>query len=345
MVTKVVTAASSTTTAILKLGAISRPGEVLGAREASWRRFSSQTIPPSGKYGGRHTVTMIPSDGIGPKVRVSSNADKEDVRSAIVAIRRNRVALKGNIETNHNLPPSYKSRNNVLRTSLDLYANVIHCKSPPGVVTRHKNRDSLIVRETTEGECSSLEHDSVSGVSLSIAEYAFRLAQETGRKKVTAVHKADVMKLGVGLFLQCCKEVAAGYPSITFESMIVDNTTMQLVSWPQQFDVMVMPNLYGNMVNNVCTGLVGGPGLVAGANYGHVYAMFETATQNTGKSIANKNIANPTDTLLASCMMLDHLKLHSYATSIRKAVLPSSPSTPPSSCAAYLLAPNKLFVR
>ncbi|KAF6390154.1 isocitrate dehydrogenase (NAD(+)) 3 non-catalytic subunit gamma [Rhinolophus ferrumequinum] len=352
---------------------------------------------------------MIPGDGIGPElmlhvksvfrhacvpvdfeeVHVSSNADEEDIRNAIMAIRRNRVALKGNIETNHNLPPSHKSRNNILRTSLDLYANVIHCKSLPGVVTRHRDIDILIVRENTEGEYSSLEHEvsqaqatprpsrlmgagdepgqcqrprrlwkvkaklvldarlgqdpglvslspsqSVAGVveslkiitkakSLRIAEYAFKLAQERGRKKVTAVHKANIMKLGDGLFLQCCKEVAACYPQITFESMIVDNTTMQLVSHPQQFDVMVMPNLYGNIVNNVCAGLVGGPGLVAGANYGHVYAVFETATRNTGKSIANKNIANPTATLLASCMMLDHLKLHSYATSIRKAVLAS----------------------
>ncbi|XP_036616864.1 isocitrate dehydrogenase [NAD] subunit gamma 1, mitochondrial-like [Trichosurus vulpecula] len=325
MATKVVTAASSTAKAIFKLGAISRPWE-----------------PPSAKYGGRHTVTMIPGDGIGPElmlqvksvfrhacvpvdfeeVQVSSNADEEDIRNAIMAIRRNRVALKGNIETNHNLPPSYKSRNNILRKSL------------PGVVTRHKDIDILIVRENTEGEYSSLEHESVSGMveslkiitkakSLRVAEYAFCLAQETGRKKVTAVHKANIMKLGDGLFLRCCKEVAAGYPNITFESMIADNTTIQLVSRPQQFDVMVMPNLYGNIINNVCAGLVGGPGLVAGANYGHVYAVFETATRNTGKSIANKNIANPTATLLASCMMLDHLKLHSYATSIRKAVLAS----------------------
>ncbi|XP_029096558.1 isocitrate dehydrogenase [NAD] subunit gamma, mitochondrial isoform X2 [Monodon monoceros] len=297
---------------------------------------------------------MIPGDGIGPElmlhvksvfrhacvpvdfeeVHVSSNADEEDIRNAIMAIRRNRVALKGNIETNHNLPPSHKSRNNILRTSLDLYANVIHCKSLPGVVTRHRDIDILIVRENTEGEYSSLEHESVAGVveslkiitearSLRIAEYAFKLARESGRKKVTAVHKANIMKLGDGLFLQCCRAVAARYPQITFENMIVDNTTMQLVSRPQQFDVMVMPNLYGNIVNNVCAGLVGGPGLVAGANYGHVYAVFETATRNTGKSIANRNIANPTATLLASCMMLDHLKLHSYATSIRKAVLAS----------------------
>ncbi|KAK1346349.1 hypothetical protein QTO34_000203 [Cnephaeus nilssonii] len=368
MALKVAMAVGGPAKAVLRPALLCRPWEVLGANEAPRRSIS----PPSAKYGGRHTVTMIPGDGIGPElmlhvksvfrhacvpvdfeeVHVSSNADEEDIRNAIMAIRRNRVALKGNIETNHNLPPSYKSRNNILRTSLDLYANVIHCKSLPGVVTRHRDIDILIVRENTEGEYSSLEHEvsenqaaplsswvtgkspSVAGVveslkiitktkSLRIAEYAFKLAHETGRKKVTAVHKANIMKLGDGLFLQCCKEVAARYPQITFENMIVDNTTMQLVSRPQQFDVMVMPNLYGNIVNNVCAGLVGGPGLVAGANYGHVYAVFETATRNTGKSIANKNIANPTATLLASCMMLDHLKLHSYATSIRKAVLAS----------------------
>ncbi|XP_032963523.1 isocitrate dehydrogenase [NAD] subunit gamma, mitochondrial isoform X3 [Rhinolophus ferrumequinum] len=305
MALKVAKAFGGSAKAVLRPALLCRPWEVLGAHEAPWRSFSQQTIPPSAKYGGRHTVTMIPGDGIGPElmlhvksvfrhacvpvdfeeVHVSSNADEEDIRNAIMAIRRNRVALKGNIETNHNLPPSHKSRNNILRTSLDLYANVIHCKSLPGVVTRHRDIDILIVRENTEGEYSSLEHESVAGVveslkiitkakSLRIAEYAFKLAQERGRKKVTAVHKANIMKLGDGLFLQCCKEVAACYPQITFESMIVDNTTMQ-------------------------------------------------ATRNTGKSIANKNIANPTATLLASCMMLDHLKLHSYATSIRKAVLAS----------------------
>uniref|UniRef100_A0A674GEZ9 Isocitrate dehydrogenase [NAD] subunit, mitochondrial n=1 Tax=Taeniopygia guttata TaxID=59729 RepID=A0A674GEZ9_TAEGU len=313
-----------------------------------------RSIPPPAKYGGRHTVTLIPGDGIGPElmlhvkevfrhacvpvdfeeVRVSSEAPEEDVQNAITAIRRNGVALKGNIETNHNLPPSHKSRNNLIRTSLDLYANVIHCRSLPGVETRHRDIDILIVRENTEGEYSSLEHESVAGVveslkiitagrSRRIAHYAFGLARAAARRSVTAVHKANIMKLGDGLFLQCCREVAAEYPEITFRSMIVDNTTMQLVSRPQQFDVMVMPNLYGNIVNNVCAGLVGGPGLVPGANYGHDYAVFETATRNTGKSIANRNIANPTAALLAACMMLDHLRLHGHASTIRQAVLAS----------------------
>ncbi|XP_038863811.1 isocitrate dehydrogenase [NAD] subunit gamma, mitochondrial-like isoform X2 [Salvelinus namaycush] len=323
--------------------------EVFGATVSSRREKS--TVPPPAKYGGRHTVTLIPGDGIGPEllnhvkelfrfscvpvdfevVNVSS-ATEDDINNAITAIRRNGVALKGNIETLHTLPASHKSRNNLLRTSLDLYANVMHCKSLPGVQTRHNNIDIMIIRENTEGEYSSLEHESVSGVveclkiitrtnSLRIAEYAFKLAREKGRKRVTAVHKANIMKLGDGLFLQCCREVAAGYPDIAFDAMIVDNTTMQLVSKPQQFDVMVMPNLYGNVVSNVCAGLVGGPGLVPGANYGRDYAVFETATRNTGKSIADKNIANPTAMLLASCMMLDHLKLHDYATMIRNAVL------------------------
>uniref|UniRef100_A0A8C9VLS7 Isocitrate dehydrogenase [NAD] subunit, mitochondrial n=1 Tax=Scleropages formosus TaxID=113540 RepID=A0A8C9VLS7_SCLFO len=310
-------------------------------------------VPPPAKYGGQHTVTLIPGDGIGPEllnhvrevfrfscvpvdfevVNVnSSRADEDDINNAITAIRRNGVALKGNIETNHTMPPSFKSRNNLMRTSLDLYANMMHCQSLPGVQTRHKNIDIIIIRENTEGEYSSLEHESVSGVveslkiitrlnSLRIADYAFRLAREKGRRRVTAVHKANIMKLGDGLFLQCCREVASGYPDITFDSMIVDNTTMQLVCKPQQFDVMVMPNLYGNVVSNVCAGLVGGPGLVPGANYGRDYAMFETATRNTGKSIANKNIANPTAMLLASCLLLDHLKLHEYATTIRNAIL------------------------
>ncbi|XP_022619040.1 isocitrate dehydrogenase [NAD] subunit gamma, mitochondrial-like [Seriola lalandi dorsalis] len=327
---------------------------VYGAATCNRRHTSTYTtIPPPARYGGRHTVTLIPGDGIGPElahhvrelfrfccvpvdfevVNVdSSMASEDDINNAIMAIRRNGVALKGNIETNHNLPPSYKSRNNLLRTTLDLYANVMHCQSLPGVRTRHKNIDIMIIRENTEGEYSSLEHENVPGVveclkiitrtkSLRIADYAFRTAREKGRRRVTAVHKANIMKLADGLFLECCKEVASGYPEINFDSMIVDNTTMQLVSRPQQFDVMVMPNLYGNVVSNVCAGLVGGPGLVPGANYGQDYAVFETGTRNTGKSIANRNIANPTAILLASCLLLDHLKLHAYASMIRRAIL------------------------
>ncbi|XP_029574086.1 isocitrate dehydrogenase [NAD] subunit gamma, mitochondrial isoform X5 [Salmo trutta] len=307
------------------LQASTHTAHVLSAALGGRRQMSRYTIiPPPARYGGRHMVTLIPGDGIGPEllshvrelfrfccvpvdfevVNVDSTMTSEDdINDAITAIRRNGVALKGNIETNHNLPPSFISRNNLLRTSLDLYANVMHCQSLPGVRTRHRNIDIIIIRENTEGEYSSLEHESVSGVveclkiitrtnSLRIADYAFRLARERGRRRVTAVHKANIMKLGDGLFLQCCKEVAAGYQDIAFDAMIVDNTTMQLVSKPQQFDVMVMPNLYGNV-----------------------------GTRNTGKSIADGNIANPTAMLLASCLLLDHLRLHAYATMIRRAVI------------------------
>uniref|UniRef100_A0A674CYS8 Isocitrate dehydrogenase (NAD(+)) 3 non-catalytic subunit gamma n=1 Tax=Salmo trutta TaxID=8032 RepID=A0A674CYS8_SALTR len=270
-------------------GRLATTAKVFGAPVSSRREKS--TVPPPAKYGGRHTVTLIPGDGIGPEllnhvrelfrfscvpvdfevVNVCS-ATEDDINNAITAIRRNGVALKGNIETLHTLPASHKSRNNLLRTTLDLYANVMHCKSLPGVQTRHNNIDIMIIRENTEGEYSSLEHESVSGVveclkiitrtnSLRIAEYAFKLAREKGRKRVTAVHKAVQTDLGPG------------------------------------------------------------PGLVPGANYGRDYAVFETATRNTGKSIADRNIANPTAMLLASCMMLDHLKLYDYATMIRNAVL------------------------
>ncbi|XP_016057127.1 PREDICTED: isocitrate dehydrogenase [NAD] subunit gamma, mitochondrial-like [Miniopterus natalensis] len=327
--------------------------ESLLGHQASSRSFSFRyDIPPSAKYGGRHTVTMIPGDGVGPElmlhvrtvfrrasvpvdfeeVQVSSASPEGDVHDAIMAVRRNRVALKGNIETDYNLPPSRKSLNNVFRTSLDLYANVTHFRSLPGLETLHRDIDILVVRENTEGEYSNLEYESVKGViqslkiitaarSRRVARYAFQLARDLGRGKVTAVHKANIMKLGDGLFLQCCREVASRYPQIAFETMIVDNTTMQLVSRPQQFDVMVMPNLYGNIVNSICTGLVGGAGLVPGASYGATCAVFETAAQQLGKHIANKNKANPTAMLLTGCLMLDHLRLHAWAASIRAAVL------------------------
>ncbi|XP_057244733.1 isocitrate dehydrogenase [NAD] subunit gamma, mitochondrial, partial [Malurus melanocephalus] len=215
-----------------------------------------RSIPPPAKYGGRHTVTLIPGDGIGPElmlhvkevfrhacvpvdfeeVRVNSEAPEDDVQNAIMAIRRNGVALKGNIETNHNLPPTHKSRNNLIRTSLDLYANVIHCQSLPGVETRHRDIDILIVRENTEGEYSSLEHEDLRGIPNFFGGDPRVIPDFFGIKSPQS-HR----KLGDGLFLQCCREVAAEYPEITFRNMIVDNTTMQLVSRPQQFDVMVMP--------------------------------------------------------------------------------------------------------
>ncbi|CAH1265116.1 IDH3B [Branchiostoma lanceolatum] len=326
------------------------------------------TVGASSKYGGRYTVTMIPGDGIGPELMghvkdifryagvpvdfeevqiTSQEGDEEAIENAITAIKRNGVALKGGLRTLH-LDPSYgvaRSRNVAVRVRLDLFANVLRCKTFPGLPSRHGDIDIVIIRENTEGEYTSLEHENVPGVveslkiitaksSERIARYAFEYAQRHGRKKVTAVHKANIMKMGDGLFLECCRKMSEEFPDIEYESMIIDNCSMQMVSRPQQFDVMmmpnlygniiskigdvmvsrpqqfdvmVMPNLYGNIISNIGAGLVGGPGLVPGENIGEEYAVFETATRNTGKSIAGQNVANPTAMLLASALMLEHL--------------------------------------
>ncbi|XP_067870030.1 isocitrate dehydrogenase [NAD] subunit gamma, mitochondrial-like [Heterodontus francisci] len=306
------------------------------------------------QYGGLATVTVVPGDGVGPElmrhveqvfraalvpvefevVRVDSSAhDGKDIHSAIESIKRNRVGLKGNFETPvDQLPVHCRSLNVLFRNKLELFANVNRYCSLPGVVTRYSGIDVVIIRETTEGEYTHLEHESVPGVveslkiitrerSIRVAEYAFDYARKQGRRSLSVVHKANIMKLADGLFLQCCREVSAGYPEIKFNDVIVDNATMQLVSRPGQFDVMLMPNLYGVVINNICAGLVGGPGLVPGASFSHKCAVFQTAIRNTALGLANKNVVNPTAMLLASCLMLDHLRLHDHATLIRDAVL------------------------
>ncbi|XP_077488385.1 isocitrate dehydrogenase [NAD] subunit gamma, mitochondrial-like [Amblyomma americanum] len=326
-----------------------------GTTNSSRKYFSGEAQPQhataKAKYGGRFMVTMLPGDGIGPELMKhvrevfryagvpvdfeevhldSTQDDLENVDEAIIAIKRNGVALKGNIETRHN-SPSAKSRNVELRLRLKLFVNVIHCKSMPGVPTRHNNIDIVLIRQNTEGEYSCAEHESVPGVveslklitrekSEEIAQYAFEFARQNGRKKITAVHKANIMKLSDGLFLKCCTEVSKLYPEIEFDNMIIDNCSMQLVSNPSQFDVLLLPNLYGNILTNIACGLVGGPGITSGRNYGHEYAVFETGTRNTGKSIAGKNIANPLAMMNASVDLLDHLGLKSDATVIRNAI-------------------------
>lgn len=248
----------------------------------------------------------------------------------MICIRRNGVALKGSIESKYGNASS-GSRNATLRTQLDLFANVLHCKTYPSIQSRHSDVDIIIIRENTEGEYSMLEHENVKGViesmkiitrkgSERIARYAFEYAIRHGRKKVTAVHKANIMKLSDGLFLETCRSIAKEYPEIEFSDMIVDNTCMQLVARPQQFDVMVMPNLYGNVVSNVVCGLVGGPGLLSGRNYGEHFAVFEPGTRNTGASVAGRNIANPVAMLNSACDMLEHLDLQSHAHLIRDAI-------------------------
>ncbi|KHJ93157.1 isocitrate dehydrogenase, NAD-dependent [Oesophagostomum dentatum] len=292
------------------------------------------------RYGGRHSVTVLPGDGIGPEmiahvekifnfaqvpvdfesVHLSAEQESEnELEQAIMAIKRNGVALKGNIETKFD-DPTFVSRNVELRKELDLFANVLHCCSIPSIPSRHHNINMIIIRENTEGEYSGLEHETTPGIIITrakierISRFAFHYAKTYNRKKVTAVHKANIQKLGDGLFLKVCKEIGENeYPEIEFQSMIVDNASMQLVSRPQQFDIMLMPNLYGNIISNIACGLVGGPGLVSGMNIGDEYAVFETGTRNTGTSLAGKDMANPTAFIRASADMLRYLGLDHHA--------------------------------
>uniref|UniRef100_A0A1I7YBA3 Isocitrate dehydrogenase [NAD] subunit, mitochondrial n=1 Tax=Steinernema glaseri TaxID=37863 RepID=A0A1I7YBA3_9BILA len=320
-------------------------------------RFRSPVLPSNrgqlARYGGRQTVTVLPGDGIGPEmikyvreifdfahapidfeeVPLSSNLQggEADLDNAIMAIERNGIALKGNIETKFD-DPQFKSRNLELRRRLDLYANVLHCVTVPTIPTRHHGIDIVMIRENTEGEYSGLEHETVPGVVESlkiitkekierIARFAFQYAIRHNRKKVTAVHKANIQKLGDGLFLKVASEMAKNeYPEIQFESMIVDNASMQLVSRPQQFDIMLMPNLYGNIISNIACGLVGGPGLVSGINVGAQYAVFETGTRNTGTSLAGKDVANPTAFIRAGVDMLRYLNYNAHANLISDAL-------------------------
>lgn len=309
---------------------------------------------PAARPETRTRCTLIPGDGVGPElvysvqevfkaagvpvdfetyffseVNPTLSAPLENVAESI---SRNRVCLKGILATpDYSHTGELQTLNMKLRNKLDLYANVVHVKSLPGVQTRHQNIDCVIIREQTEGEYSALEHESVKGVveclkivtakkSQRIAKFAFDYATKNGRKKVTAVHKANIMKLGDGLFLRSCEEIAKLYPRIEFERMIVDNCTMQMVSKPQQFDVMVTPNLYGNIVDNLASGLVGGAGVVAGASYSADTVVFEPGARHTFAEAVGKNVANPTAMLLCSAKLLYHVNLPLYGGMIRSAV-------------------------
>ncbi|CDF39704.1 Isocitrate dehydrogenase, NAD-dependent [Chondrus crispus] len=270
----------------------------------------------------------VPVSFVSPKVdpRVDGGLTQE----VIDLFAETRVAVKGPYFTP--LGTKETSINIQLRKSFDLFANVVHAYNIPGIQTRHKDIDVVMIRENTEGEYSGLEHSAVPGVveslkiiteekSTRIAEYAFQYALANNRKKVTVVHKANIMKSADGLFLECCTNVASKYPFIEFESMIVDNTCMQMASNPQQFDVMILPNLYGNIVTNIATGLVGGPGLFPGANIGISGAIFEQGTRHSARSLAGRQIANPTATIMGGVLMLRYLKLEERAEAIEKAVM------------------------
>lgn len=321
-------------------------------------RNLSTSLKRSAVYGGRHTAVLIPGDGIGPEMSnhlkntfqlIKAPVDFEEInlnkntwteesyQNTMMAIKRSGGCIKGNIMTDveNNFE---KPKNQRIRADLDLFANVIHAKSYESVETRHKDIDIYIIRENTEGEYAGLEHESVPGVVESlkimsvdkverIARFAFDFAVSHNRKKVTAVHKANIMKQGDGLFLRTCQRISKEYPDIEFNDMIVDNTCMQLVSNPWQFDVMVTPNLYGNIVSNVCCGLTGGAGMAAGQNYNNEInygknniGLFETATRNTGESIMNKDVANPTASLMAGVKLLEYFKCYYHANLIRPAL-------------------------
>ncbi|XP_065650035.1 isocitrate dehydrogenase [NAD] subunit gamma, mitochondrial [Hydra vulgaris] len=307
---------------------------------------------PDATYGGRHTVSLIPADGIGQSLimgivevfqnsgvpvdfeecYITGDTNEEKMKSfndIKTSVLRNGTALKGNWATSMGIDS--KSYNVLLRHDLDLYANVVKFKSYPTVITRHSNVDLIVVRENTEGEYTNLEHENIPGViemikiitkkkSERIAKYAFNYAMENNRKKVTAVHKANIMKLSDGLFLKVCKEVAESYPEIDFNDIIIDNCAMQMVSKPEQFDVIVTPNLYGNVLSNIAAALVGGPGLPHGENHGNGIHVFESGTRNSGMDIATKNIANPMSMLFAATALLRHLQLSKHAQLIESCI-------------------------
>ncbi|XP_043226205.1 isocitrate dehydrogenase [NAD] subunit beta, mitochondrial-like isoform X3 [Amphibalanus amphitrite] len=313
-----------------------------------------ETERPISKPEGNLTCTLIPGDGVGPElcnvisevfkaagvpvdfetyflseVHYSLSSPLSDVTKSI---RRNGSCLKGILQSpDYSRSAELKTLNMKLRDALDLYANVVHVKSIPGIPTRHKNIDFVVIREQTEGEYSALEHESVKGVveslkittaekSRRIAKFAFDYATKFGRKRVTAVHKANIMKLGDGLFLRCCQEISELYPEIEFSNMIVDNCTMQMVSNPHQFDVLVLPNLYGNIIDNLASGLVGGAGVVAGASYSADAVVFEPGARHTFQQGVGKNVANPTAMLLCAANMLNHMNLQFHGDMIREAV-------------------------
>jgi isocitrate dehydrogenase (NAD+) len=288
----------------------------------------------------RHKVTLLPGEGIGPEVSRATRRILEaagvqidweviDARAAegsanggsvlndkaVESVRRNGVGLKGPMATA--VAGGARSVNVALRKTLDLYANLRPVKNLPGLKSRFENIDLVLVRENTEDLYSGLEHEVVPGVveslkiitekaSTRIARFAFEYAKKEGRKKIHAIHKANIMKLSDGLFLKSIRVVAAEYPEIEYKEMIVDNACMQAVLNPQQFDVLLLPNLYGDVMSDLAAGLVGGLGVVPSGNIGDHGALFE-AVHGTAPDIEGKGLANPTALLMSSILMLDYL--------------------------------------
>ena len=286
-----------------------------------------------------HTITLIPGDGIGPEVtdavvrileatgvqftweRFAAGASAFEKHNEYIpkelyhSIERNRVALKGPVTTP--VGGGFASINVTLRQKFELFANFRPIKNLPGLETRYPDVDLIIIRENTEGEYVGLEHEVVPGVveslkvitrkgSTRIAKFAFEYAHKHGRKQIHAIHKANIMKMSDGLFLKCAREVGKHYPDITYGEHIIDNTCMQLVMNPYQYDTLLLENLYGDIVSDLCAAFVGGLGLVPGANLGAEAAIFE-AVHGSAPDIAGKDIANPTALLQSSILMLRHI--------------------------------------
>ena len=300
----------------------------------------------------KHVITLVPGDGIGPEVSesvvriflaagldiewerhdagvIAFEKGGETLPAALLeSVKRNKVALKGPVTTP--IGHGFTSVNVGLRKALDLYANLRPVRNLPGVASRYSDVDLVIVRENTEDLYAGLEHEVVPGVveslkiiteraSTRIAQFAFEYARRYGRKRVTAIHKANIMKLGDGLFLDSTRKVARTYSDVAYDERIVDAACMHLVMNPEKLDVLLLPNLYGDIVSDLCAGLVGGLGVVPGANLGTDAAVFE-AVHGSAPDIALKNLANPTALLLSALMMLDHIGEGETAARIRAAL-------------------------
>ena len=301
----------------------------------------------------RHKITLLPGDGIGPEVTASVVAIIECAgvevqwekyvvgaealsrfgdplpKDVLDSILKNKVALKGPVTTP--ISTGFTSINVRLRKTLDLYANLRPVKSMPNIITKFENVDLIVVRENTEDLYSGLEHEVVPGVveslkiiteraSTRIAKFAFEYARTHNRKRVTAVHKANIMKMSDGLFLQCFRNIAMQYPNIQADDRIVDNLCMQLVIDPNQFDILLLENLYGDIVSDLAAGLVGGLGVVAGANIGENGAVFE-AVHGSAPDIAGQNKANPLALLQSAVLMLQHIGEMDAARRIQNAIV------------------------
>ena len=299
-----------------------------------------------------HKITLIPGDGIGPEVTKATVRILEATglkfewetfqagaeayekyheyipKELLDSIDRNRVALKGPVTTP--VGGGFASINVALRKKFELYANFRPIRNLPHIPTRYPDVDLIILRENTEGLYSGIEHEVVPGVveslkiitekaSTRIARFAFDYARKNGRKKIHAIHKANIMKMSDGLFIRCSRNVSKEYPEITYGEHIVDNTCMQLVMNPYQYDVLLLENLYGDIISDLCAAFVGGLGFVPGANIGDQHAIFE-AVHGSAPDIAGKNMANPTAVLRSSLLMLRHIGEHEAALRIRNAL-------------------------